>query len=93
MSVYNVLDFGAEGDGLRYDASAVQAAIDACNAAGGGRVILPAGKVYRCGVLVMRSNIELHLETGATLQASPDLVDYAMRFAVGALSGGQISDD
>lgn len=93
IGVYNVLEFGAVGDGVCNDAPAVQATIDACSAAGGGRVLLPAGKVYRCGVLVMKSHVELHLEAGATLQASPDLADYTVRFAVGALSGGQISDD
>src|SRR4051794_24498934 len=41
--VYNIRDFGAKGDGTTLDTAAVQAAIDACHAARGGTVLVPAG--------------------------------------------------
>lgn len=40
--VYSVTKYGAVGDGATNDAAAIQSAIDACNAAGGGRVVLRA---------------------------------------------------
>lgn len=65
----------AAGDGRCNDTTAIQQAIDACAQRGGGRVIVPPG-VYRTGTLYLRSHIELHLCTGATLLASPDRADY-----------------
>lgn len=48
-----------------------QAAIDAAHAKGGGRVSVPKGK-HVVGQLVLKSNVELHLEDGAILWASGD---------------------
>ncbi len=75
---YNVLHFGAVGDGITNDTAAIQAAINACHLAGGGRVTLPGGSVYRSGALVMCSNLELHLEMGAVLKGSDCLADYIL---------------
>ena len=70
----DILDYGATCDGA-VCTSAIQAAIDACAASGGGRVTVPAG-TYISGTLWLRSNVELHLEHGATLKASENMDDY-----------------
>ena len=74
-STFNVRGYGAAGDGLTLDASALQAAIDACAQQGGGTVHLPAGQ-YLTGSLFLRSNITLHLEAGAVLLGSENPDDY-----------------
>lgn len=53
----------------------IQEALDACSAAGGGRVVLGPGS-YRCGTLFLRDNVTLHLEAGASILGSPKLSDY-----------------
>lgn len=73
---YNVHDYGAVGDGFHNDTKSIQAAIDVCHAAGGGRVLLSGGHIYRCGTLVLHSYIELHLEMGCILKGSDSLEDY-----------------
>lgn len=70
--VYNVRDFGAVGDGQTNDAAAIQKAIDACNTAGGGRVLIPSGYHFLSGPIQLKSNIDLHVAANAVLQAHPD---------------------
>lgn len=72
---FNVRNFGAKGDGVAKDTAAVQKAIDAASAAGGGEVLLPAG-TYLCGSVFLKSGVDFHLAEGATLKGSPDPVDY-----------------
>jgi polygalacturonase len=71
----NVRAFGATGNGKTKDTVAIQKALDACAAAGGGEVVVPAGQ-YLTGSLDVKSNTTLRLEKGATLVGSPDLDDY-----------------
>jgi len=71
----NILDFGAIADGKTLCTTQIQAAIDACAAAGGGTVTVPAGK-YITGTIWLRDNIELHLCHASTLKGSDDLDDY-----------------
>lgn len=52
-----------------------QSAIDAASAAGGGRVVVPAG-VHPVGQLDLRSNVELHLEKGAVLEGVAGMENY-----------------
>lgn len=55
--------------------AAIAKAIQACSEQGGGRVILPEG-VWKSGAVHMRSNVNLHIEKGATLLFSDDPKDY-----------------
>lgn len=67
--------FGAKGDGIAKDTSALQAAIDACAQQGGGVVRLSAG-IYLTAPVEMKTNITLQIDKGATLLGSPDHSDY-----------------
>lgn len=72
---YDIVDFGAKNDTTVLSTEAIQRAIDQCSAAGGGLVVVPAG-MYKTGTLVLKSHVDLHLETGATLFGSTRLEDY-----------------
>ncbi len=72
---FGVRDFGATGDGNTLDTVALQSAIDACAADGGGRVVLENGR-YLSGTLFLKSGVDLHIDASATLLGSPDCADY-----------------
>src|SRR5215831_6656868 len=74
-AVFDVKTFGAKGDGKNLDRAAINRAIEAASAAGGGTVTLPAG-TYLTGSIRLRSNITLYLDSGATLEASPEASAY-----------------
>jgi polygalacturonase len=67
--VFNVRAFGAKGDGHALDSLAVNRAIEAAAAAGGGTVRFPAG-TYRSFSIRLKSNVTLYLEQGATILAA-----------------------
>jgi polygalacturonase len=82
----NPRDYGAKGDGATKDTVAIQGAIDACAAQGGGTVRLSAG-TYITAPITLKNNITFHLDRGATLLGSPDHGDYPgkMEFRLPAL--------
>ncbi len=89
--VYNVLEYGAKADGVTNDARAVQAAIDKCNAAGGGTVLVPAGHTVMCGSFELRSHVNLHVEGGAVLLGATEERDYPLfAFTTGAEAGKRL---
>lgn len=69
-----ITDYGAVVSD-RLQTGAIQAAIDACFLAGGGRVVIPAG-IYLTGGLRLRSNVALYLKSGAILRGSSNHADY-----------------
>ncbi len=71
MTTYNILDYGAIADGVTNCAPAIQRAVDEASHAGGGRVLIPAGR-FLSGTVLLKSNVELHLALGATLLSSLD---------------------
>lgn len=72
---YNVRKYGAKGNGKTLDTSAIQKAIDACNKAGGGQVVVPQG-TYLSATIQLKDNVDLHLEEGATLLGTTDYKAY-----------------
>lgn len=81
MNTFNILDYGAVADGVTNNADAIQRAIDEASAAC-GRVVIPAGE-FMSGTLVLKSNIDFHLEKGAVLISSlkeEEILDFAKLF-------------
>ncbi|MBV9615237.1 MAG: hypothetical protein JO031_07265 [Ktedonobacteraceae bacterium] len=70
-----VTNYGAKGDGHTDNTVAFKNAISACNAAGGGHVIVPAG-TYSTGAVYLKSNVDLHLDAGATLMFNGTASNY-----------------
>jgi hypothetical protein len=73
---FDVRRFGAVGDGVSVDTASIQQAIDAAAQRGGGRVLLPGGKRFLCGALMLRSGVDFHLADDAMLLANPNPGDY-----------------
>ena len=69
-NIFSVTSYTAVGDGVTTNTSAIQSAIKAASAAGGGVVQVPAG-TYLCGPIQLASKVNLHLEAGALLRMLP----------------------
>ncbi|TRW23870.1 glycoside hydrolase family 28 protein [Flavobacterium zepuense] len=67
----SIKDFGGVGDGVTLNTNAFAKAIAVLSAKGGGRLIVPAG-VWFTGPIVLKSNINLHLQDNAIILFSPD---------------------
>ncbi len=73
--LFDARELGATGDGVTLDTPAINQAVAACHAAGGGVVYLSPG-TYLSGMVILQSNVTLYLEAGATLLGSKNLSDY-----------------
>lgn len=73
----DIRSHGAVGDGRTVNTKAIQKAIDACAAAGGGMVAVPAG-VFVSGSIWLKPGVGLELRKGAVLKGSPNLSDYPL---------------
>lgn len=72
---FSIADFGAFGDGKTLNTQAIAKAIDACSKAGGGHVVVPVG-TWQTGPIEMKSNLDLHVEKGATVIFTADHTQY-----------------
>jgi polygalacturonase len=90
-SVHSPAAYGAALDGRTNDGAALQRAIDAANAAGGGIVAIPAGRRLLTGSIEMKSHVTLHLEPGSRILASTEPSDYRTPVLIGALGAEEIA--
>jgi len=72
--VYNIVDFGAKGNGKTINTRTINNAIIACHKNGGGTVLVPSG-TYITGTIVLLSYVDFHLEPGAVVFGSKDTSD------------------
>ena len=89
--VYNVLDFGAKGDGKTLDTQALQSAIDACHKEQGGTVLVPAG-VFVIGTVELKSNVTLHISAQGKLLGSADGKQYHAADAIPLTGDSTLGD-
>ncbi|MBC6997329.1 glycoside hydrolase family 28 protein [Cytophaga sp. FL35] len=68
---FDITEFGAVNDGSTNNTDAIKKAIEACNQAGGGKVLVPSGK-YLTGPIHLLDNVNLHLSEGAEVLFSTD---------------------
>ena len=73
---YDVREYGAAGNGIVNDQTAIQKTIDVCHAEGGGIVLLSKGK-YMAGTIRIKSNVFIEIDGSASLEAYGDINSYA----------------
>ena len=73
MGNHSITEFGARSGAL--STQAIQAAVDACAAEGGGTALIPGG-IWLSGTVFLRSNVSLEITAGATLKMSADPADF-----------------
>ncbi|SHI59368.1 glycoside hydrolase family 28 protein [Pseudozobellia thermophila] len=73
--VFDIIEYGAISDGETNNSEAIKRAIESCHQAGGGTVLIPAGK-FLTGPIHLKSNVNLHLEEGAEVLFSKNKADY-----------------
>lgn len=82
-TVIDVTKYGAIGDGKTLDTKAIQKAIDAAAKLGNGtRVLVPSNHQYLISTIILKSNIEFHLQGNAQLLVSTKKEDYSVEGSV-----------
>ena len=79
-ATFNINNYGAVGDGRTMNTAAIQKTIDAASAAGGGMVLVPAGK-FLTQPFTLASSINLHLAKDAFILISDELTNYPVAMA------------
>jgi len=74
---FNIVKYGAKADGVSLNTESINAAINACSAKGGGVVLIPNG-FWLTGPVVLKSNVNLHLNRAALLQFTNDKSQYKL---------------
>ena len=87
--VINICDLGAKSSNTTENTAIIQKAIDHISAAGGGQVLIPAGR-FVTGVLQMKSNVEIHLDKYALLAGSTKRTDYGFPDASALLVANKV---
>ncbi len=72
---YSLINIFYISDFKKYGKSEIQEAVNACDEAGGGTVVVPRGK-WKSGAIHLKSNINLYLEDGAVIEFSGNPSDY-----------------
>jgi polygalacturonase len=73
----NILKYGATPDGVTLNTKAINSAIAACSAKGGGVVLIPQG-LWLTGPIVLKSNVNLHVDRAALVLFTDDKSQYAL---------------
>ena len=74
---YNVVEFGAKGDGETLNTHAIQEAVNVCSQHGGGTVYFPPG-TYLSGTIYLKDYVKLNLSSGAILLGSDQVDDFPL---------------
>ena len=74
---FNIIKYGARADGISLNTKSINNAIDACSKKGGGIVVVPAG-MWLTGPVVLKTNVNLHLQRNAVLQFTKDFNQYPL---------------
>ncbi len=90
MKDFLITEFGALNDGVFNNGPAIQSAIDAATAVGGGKVIVPSGGTFLSGSFQLKADIEFHLEKGARILASSDYADYLPEHSIDVITNNGV---
>lgn len=74
---FNIINYGAKGDGVFLNTKIINEAIETCTKKGGGLVLIPSG-IWLSGPIVLKNNVNLFLATGATLLFTKNFNEYKL---------------
>jgi polygalacturonase len=74
---FNIINYGAKADGITLNTKSINDAIDECHKKGGGVVVIPTG-LWLTGPVVLKSNVNLHLEKNSVLLFTTDFDQYPL---------------